>query len=182
MPIPFVLHKPKHLASGSSTHQVESRELPKKPQSATQLTSGSGVIMYTWNKQANTVEGTFVLAQYEGALATETGTKSDGPSGALAGTYDITTYTPTNDVFATGKLILVPVGVSGAYNVTYILEPTPENLAMLGYTAGTKLVYDAIGYLLPDGIHLTAAWDNNLYVRNVDSTATEWGYRVFKPT
>lgn len=180
MPIPFVLRKSKQHA-GDHAKQAPGGG-PKSPQPQANLTSGSGVIMYTFNSQTNTIEGTFVLAQYGGALAKETGTKCEGTPGQIAGVYDIITYTPTNDVFATGKLILVAVGTAGAYSVAYKLEPTPPNLEMLGYTQGTVLLYDAIGYLLPDGIHLTAAWDNDLYVRAIGSEAVEWGYRVFKPT
>ena len=181
MPLPFVLRKSKQ-QHDDHAKQVGSEKSAKSPQVQAKLTSGCGVIMYTFNSQNNSVEGWFVLAQYGGALAKETGTKCEGTPGQLAGVYDIVTYTPTNDVFATGKLILVPVGTAGAYNVTYKLVATPENLAMLGYTEGTVLVYDAIGFLLPDGIHFTVGWDNDLYVRAIGTEAAEWGYRVFKPT
>jgi histidinol dehydrogenase len=182
MPIPFVLRKSKQQPADNAKQEVKEGAKPKKREAQATLTSGNGVIMYTFNSQNDTVEGTFVLAQYGGELATETGTKCEGIPGQLAGVYNIVTYTPTNEVFATGKLILVAVGTAGAYNVTYELDATPENLAMLGYTEGTTLIYDAIGYLLPDGIHFTAAWDNNLYVRQVGTEAAEWGYRIFKPT
>lgn len=181
MPIPFVLRKSKQDADEHSKQKGQGEALVSA-QAQPQLQSGSGVIMYTFDAQANTVEGWFVLAQYGGALARETGTKCEGTPGQLAGVYDIVTYTPTNDVFATGKLILFPVGTAGAYSVTYKLLPTPENLEFLGFTPGTKLIYDAIGYLLPDGIHLTAAWDNDLYVRRISADAAEWGYRLFKTT
>jgi hypothetical protein len=163
MPIPFVFKSKKH---------------DKSAKAEGQLTSSSGVIVYTWDSQANTVEGTFVLAMYEGALAKETGTKCEGEPGQLAGVYKITTYTPTGAVFATGQLILAAVGTFGAYNVTFVLEPTPENMASLGYVQGTKLVYDAIGYQLQDKVHFAVAWDNNLYTRTIGSDAKEWGYRV----
>lgn len=181
MPIPFVLRKSKQHAD-EHAKQKSQDATAKNLSSQAHLTSGSGVIMYTFNAQTNTVEGSFVLAQYGGALATETGTKCEGTPGQLAGVYDIVTYTPTQEVFATGKLILAAVGTAGAYNVRYKLIPTPENLEMLGYTPGTVLVYDAIGYLLPDGVHFTAAWDNDLYVRRIGSEAAEWGYRLFKVT
>lgn len=181
MPIPFVLRKSPQDANDHAKEKGQGEAL-KSAQAQAKLQSGSGVIMYTFNAQTNTVEGSFVLAQYGGALATETGTKCEGTPGQLAGVYDIVTYTPTQDVFATGKLILAAVGTAGAYNVRYKLVPTPENLEMLGYTPGTVLVYDAIGYLLPDGVHFTAAWDNDLYVRRIGTEAAEWGYRLFKPT
>jgi len=182
MPIPFVLRKSNQHAADHAKQQVKEPAAGKSQKVEAKLTSGCGVIMYTFDSQTNSFEGTFVLAQYGGALAKETGTKCEGTPGQVAGVYNIITYTPTNDVFATGKLILNPVGTAGAYSVTYLLDATPENLAMLGYTEGTTLVYDAIGYLLPDGIHLTVGWDNDLYVRKVGAEAVEWGYRIFKPT
>jgi hypothetical protein len=182
MPLPFVLRKSKQSADDHDKPQEHLLKVAKKPQAQATLTSGCGVIMYTFNLQANTLEGTFVLAQYAGALALETGTKCDGTPGQIAGVYDIVTYTPANDVFATGKLIFAAVGGNGAYSVKYLLDATPPNLAMLGYTEGTTLIYDAIGYALPDGIHMAVGWDNDLYVRTIGSDAVEWGYRLFKPT
>ena len=184
MPIPFVRQSKKHAAPAALERAAKAQAEPiaRLPEAEAQLTSGCGVIMYAWDSQANTVEGSFVLAMYEGVLAKETGTKIKGEPGQLAGVYAIKTYTPAGDIFATGQLILAAVGTSGAFSVTYVLEPTPENMSSLGYVEGTKLVYDAIGYQLEDKVHFAVAWDNNLYTRTIGSDMKEWGYRIVTPT
>jgi hypothetical protein len=196
MPIPFV-HKAKVATaavakgakstkpappSNEAAKQIAERLTSDRRASEAQLTSSSGVIVYQWDSSANTLFGTFVLGMYEGALATETGTKVKGEAGQLPGVYAIQTYTPTNDIFADGLLILEAVGSLGAYNVTYVLNPTPDNLEALGYVQGTTLYYSAIGYLVKGQPVLTVAWDNNLYTRSIGATAKEWGYRVVTPT
>lgn len=181
MPIPLPSKSRKHVPSHVA-QVAQSGIAAQAPTATPELTSGCGVIMYTWNSAANTIEGTFVLSVYGGSLAKEVGKKTKGTSGQLPGVYDIQTFTDTGVLFATGQLILAAVGTAGAYSVQYILHPTPENLKALGYVEGTALVYDAIGYFLPDNVHLAVGWDNNLYTRNLGTAATEWGYRVVTPT
>ena len=151
----------------------------RKPGDAA-LTSGCGVIAYTWNLQNGTILGQFVLAMYEGNIATETGVKVAGAPGQLAGTYAIQTYTSTGALFAQGLLILEPVGTNGAYAVKYILDPVDP--AGLGYVPGTLLFYDAIGYQTQNPPSLSVAWDNDLYTRNIGTGLKEWGYRLVSPT
>ena len=122
--------------------------------------SPSGVISYEWNSQEGSLYGTFVLALYGGEVAVETGAKRSGSPGELAGDYDITTFTPTGDVFATGTLVIVPMGSAGAFDVTFIL--LPEDLAALGYIDGTVLTYKAIG-MQTSATQLVVAWDNDVY-------------------
>lgn len=195
MPIPYVL---KLAANKTSTTRKPKKNAPPTPkkanemakrlasalenrQDATQLTSSSGVIVYQWDNQQNTLVGTFVLALYAGDLAQEFGRKVQGESGQLAGIYAISTHTPTGAIFANGLLIIDAVGNLGAYKVTFILEPTPENLHNLGYVEGTVLFYDALGYLPQGQTQFSVAWDNDVYVRNIGTTTKEWGYRVVTP-
>ncbi len=142
---------------------------------------GSGVIAYLWDPADGTLNGTFALALYEGELATETATKASGEPSVLAGTYDVTTFEPNKDVFATGTLKLDPLGTQGVYVVKWRLSPTADVLASLGLVPDTAFEYTALGMSVAGSNVLVVGWDNNVYTRVWAAsgiTYHEWGQRI----
>jgi len=147
--------------------------------------NGAGIVVYDWNAAENTLSGTFVLAMYQGLLATETGHKIEGVPGELPGTYRIETLTPNGGVFSHGLLLLVPMAGEGAYDVTYDLTPLPDHLAVLGFAPGTRLGFKATGLFLTGLAKLAVSWDNNLYTRLWEAgevSHAEWGQRIVRST
>lgn len=142
--------------------------------------SGAGVISYTLDPVTSDLRGTFVLRLYGGALAVEharrVGAKGDG----FVGDYEVDTLTPAGAVFATGTLRVARLGEHGAYDVTYVLEPTADNQRELGFAEGTRMIYQAVGLGPPAVEQLVVAWDNDDYVRawsGASARYEEWGFR-----
>lgn len=142
--------------------------------------SGAGVIVYTRDPATSELHGTFVLRLYGGALATEAARRV-GPAGeGFEGDYEIDTLTPAGALFATGTLRVERRGDHGAYDVTYVLEPTADNQRELGFAPGTKMIYKAVGMGPPAVEQLVVAWDNDEYIRAWDGASVryeEWGFR-----
>ncbi len=142
--------------------------------------SGAGVIVYTRDASGAALTGTFVLRLYGGALATETARRTRGDADGFAGDYDIDTLTPAGARFASGTLHVARLGDAGAYDVTYVLEPTEENQRELGFAPGTRMIYKAVGLGPPAVEQLVVAWDNDDYVRTwlgAQTRYAEWGLR-----
>lgn len=155
-------------------------EYPGRTQVARGHDNGAGVIVYRWDREKDTLHGTFALRMYDGALATELVRRIDGVKDSIVGVYDIDTLTPSGGVFARGSLIVKPLGNAGVYDITYILAPEKEGLQLLGFADGTRMYYKGIGMGPPVFDGLVAAWDNNEYVRawKVDGhDFEEWGMR-----
>lgn len=155
-------------------------EYPGRTRVADRLDNGAGVIIYRWNREDDTIRGTFALRMYNGAVATELVRRVDGSKDSIVGVYDIETLTPAGSTFARGSLIVKPLGDAGVYDITYILAPEKEGLQLLGFAEGTRLYYKGIGMGPPVFDGLVAAWDNNEYIRawNVDGHEfEEWGMR-----
>lgn len=155
-------------------------EYPGRTHIADKLDNGAGVIIYRWDRENDTLHGTFALRMYNGALATELVRRVDGSKNSVAGVYDIDTLTPSGTIFARGSLIVKPIGDAGVYDVTYILAPEKEGLQLLGFAEGTRMYYKGIGMGPPVFDGLIAAWDNNEYIRAWSVNGhdfEEWGMR-----
>jgi hypothetical protein len=128
-------------------------ELPK-------VDSPCGVAHYEID--GDTLSGRFVLELYGGLVTKEVGTRSQGQTGAIAGTYEIATHTPDREnVFANGTVEFIPFGDQGAYKVVWVLHLTAW--AQQVYTMfPATMIYKAVG-LATDATHISVGWDNDLF-------------------